>query len=180
MLSKMKTINWAVVICCLTITFMTVLSAKDENDDKKLLDQFITSKGQNSSIVFDSSNIKQFWIDKSVVSKDNSIIILLNRKGSKLESIPLKIQLTNIVESLDCTVDVITTDPGFSFAVSTDVSKNLSESKEQPSFINYHVLSSTFHLEDTDDFSFCLGFNSDSKSSIKIERIILSFKKNLT
>ena len=177
MLSRIQSL--AIITCSITIAFMASLFAKDENENRKLLDQYIESQGLNNSIVFDSSNIKQYWIDKSVVAKDNSILIQLNKKNAKVsESIPLKIQLANISESLDCTVKIITTDPVFSFSILNNKSTNISESIKQESFLTYHILDSTFHLEDTDNFIFSLVFNSESSSSISIERVVLSFEKN--
>ena len=46
------------------------LSAEDESMSKMILD-YISSEGFNTPIIFDSSNIKQFWIDKSVYAIDN-------------------------------------------------------------------------------------------------------------
>ena len=45
-------------------------------------------------------------------------------------------------------------------------------------FINYHLSTATFHLEDATDFSFNLRFNSKKDDSIAIKKIILSFAPN--
>ena len=152
----------------------------DVESNEALLNQYVQSKGENI-IVFDSSTIKQYWIDKSVVSRNGFFeVFLLNDKASKLESIPLPIQLANVWENQDCTVDVIADSSNIGFSVLSSDNKVLSSSSSRDNFLNYSIVSSTFHLEDTKKFFFHLVFNSsDNKEIIQIRRIILSFSKNL-
>ena len=62
-----------------------------EKNDSELIDKYIKSLG-DKTIVFDGSNIKQFWVDKTVVSKNNEIIILLTNKNKRciLNTVHLK------------------------------------------------------------------------------------------
>lgn len=154
-------------------------SSFSENKDLDLIDSFIKSKEQSNSIVFDSRNIKQFWIDKSVASRNENILISLKQsKTNDWESIPLKFQLINVSEGQDCTVEIITENPDLSFFVLDSKFKELSSSQVEDDFIQYHVLTSTFHLEDTDDFSFSIKFKSDGNDLLSIKKIMLSFSNN--
>ena len=151
------------------------LKAGDEKD-AQLLDEFIRSKGYPLSIVFDASNIKQFWIDNSVSAKGNTINILT--PGGK--SVPLKFQLVNVKESQDCKVEVITESPDMAFSVQDSKAKKISSASVQnDDFLDYHVVSSVFHLEDASDFRFNLVFESGfSTDVLKIKKIVLSFSRN--
>ena len=60
----------------LFMAFMTCSLFAQDKDDEALLAHFIQARG-NNTIVFDSSNVKMFWIDKSVLSRDKSFEILL-------------------------------------------------------------------------------------------------------
>ena len=84
---------------------------RTQNDDA-LLNQFIRSQGEGI-IVFDASNIKQFWIENFVSSQNG----LINIQCSSFQNRPLKIQLANINEAQDCIVDVITITDNVSFSV---------------------------------------------------------------
>ena len=87
-------------------------------DDSKLIEQFIQSKGYSEIIVFDASNIKQFWTDKTVFSRDGLIHVSLNKNdNSTFESVPLRIQLANVKETQDCKIDIITDNSDVSFTV---------------------------------------------------------------
>ena len=153
--------------------------ADSSSADAKLLDDYVRSKGYVTPIVFDSSNIKQFWVDKSVLSQDKTISISLDKKTNEgFESVPLKIQLINVNERQDCKVEVISDTPDVSFSVADNKSKVLSSSSSEDSFVQYHVASSTFHLEDTPDYSFNLKFSSKSNDEISVKKIILSFSNN--
>lgn len=148
-------------------------------NDAKLLDDYINAKGYTSVITFDSSNIKQFWIDKSVWGKNGNIIISLQDVQNKgWESIPQKIQLANVNEAQNCKIDVVTEMAGMRFAILDSNNKVLSTSASEDDFIQYHIVSSTFQLEKTPDFSFMLKFAADSSESIPIKKIVLSFSNN--
>ena len=153
------------------------------NSDEALLNQFFASKGTDN-ISFDASNIKQFWIDKSVSSKNNNINIVLDKdkKNAKnlFKSIPLKIKLANVSVIQDCTIDVISDDQDLSFAVNDSTNMVISSAISKQQFVRHSVLSSSFHLVDTDDFSFYLQFSSNTSPYISINKIILSFSNDKT
>lgn len=146
-----------------------------QEDDSALLDSFIQAKGLSGIISFTPSNIKQFWTDKSVLSQDNSIRILLE-DGQK--SLPFRIQLANVKENQDCRIDVISSNSDFSFSILDRGQKKLSTSSAEDNFINYSVASASFHMEDTSDFSFYLQFSSAISVELEIKKIILSFSNN--
>ena len=153
-------------------------AANNNKEKDELIDQYVQSKG-SSNIVFDSSNIKQFWVNTSVISENETINILLQKHGNLFNSEPLRIQLANVNESLDCKVEIITESPDVSFVVTNNQSKKISKSSPEEDFIKYHVLSSVFHLEQTTDYIFNLIFESQS-DIIPIKKILLSFSKNNT
>ena len=148
--------------------------------DKKLLNQFIQSKG-NGIITFDASNIKQFWVDNSVIARKDCIELFL-KNGS---SIPLKLQLANVSGAQNCKIEVITETPDTAFTVSDMKLKQISSSSHESSFINNDVLVSSFSLEDTlidrfPQYHFCfqLSFKARNCESIRIKAIVLSFSDN--
>lgn len=148
-------------------------------EKKELIENFIQSKGYESKIIFDASNIKLFWIDKTVLSKDDSINILLkDRISDKNHSVPLKIQLANVKDNQDCKVEVISDTPDFSFSVTDSKNKMLSMSSVDEPFVQYHITSCSFHIEDTQDYSFNLNFASTKQDLLSIKKIILSFSDN--
>lgn len=146
-----------------------------EKDDSAIINEYVKSLGYTSYISFDASNIKQFWIDNSVVSKNGSIVIL--PKSNHLSE-KLKLQLANVVETQDCKVDVLFEEPDTVFSVMNQKSEVLSSSSQEKDFIQYHVASASFHLESLEDFSFSLQFSSKSSDTISIKKIILSFSDN--
>ena len=147
-----------------------------KKDDSEMINEYVKSLGYSSYISFDSSNIKQFWIDNSVVSKNGSIVISLN--PNHMSEI-LKIQLANVIETQDCKVDVLFEEPDTVFSVMNQKNEVLSSSSQEKDFIQYHVASASFHLESLEDFSFNLKFSSKKNSNtISIKRIILSFSDN--
>lgn len=148
------------------------IKAEDSNDDI-LLNKYVESF-KTSTIVFSPSNIKQFWVDKSVFKKDDVFVISL---PDNHESVPLKLQLANINESYDCKIDMITDEQDVAFSVLDTKMKIISKSNPSDDFIQHHIVSSVFHLQDTQNLSFFIKFKSGS-SSIAIKRIILSFSKN--
>ncbi len=147
--------------------------------DELLLEQFIKSKG--STISFDSSNIKQFWTDSSVLSTDNIIKILINQLNKNnffFESVPLKIQLANVNETMNCRIDVFSNNVLTNFYVLDDKQKTISSSHNEDHFLDYFITSSIFHLEDTFNDTFFLKFYSTSQNDISIKKIVLSFSNN--
>lgn len=175
----MSTFNRKNIYTFIVLCVSLFSSALTKSDDSNILEKFIAAKGYNSTIVFDASNIKQFWIDNSVISANNSFKILLNSKKNDLrESIPLKIQLINLLENQDCHFDIITKDSDLSFYVTNTDNKTVSSSQKEDDFIQDHILTSTFHLEDTRNFTFNLVFQSKTLSEVSIKKIILSFSPN--
>lgn len=167
------------IVSGLIFASITLFAQKQEpihetDSDIKLLSEYVNSKGSDI-ISFDSSNIKQFWISTSVLSRDNLIQIKLNKKW---ESEPLRIQLANVIETQDCRVDIITNDPHLKFFVTNGKLNKLSTSSPEQKFIQYHIVSAVFHLEDTQDFSFYLNFISDRADTLTIKKILLSFSDN--
>ena len=144
--------------------------------DSNLINSFIKSKGYTYPIVFDDSNIKQFWIDKSVVSQ-NGFITIFNSTGNLSDLSPLKIQLANVNEAQDCKIEMITESSNVVFSIYNTQNRKLSSSVQDDDFINYHVFSSSFHLEDTPDTVFFVKFSAPL-SEIRIKKIILSFEEN--
>ena len=169
---KIKTIA---VLSSLVLSLFVNAQTKEQANDSALLESFIQSMGYGSAITFSSSNIKQFWIDKSVVSQDGLIKIHID--GSK--SVPYKIQLANVNEMQDCKVDIISNVPDLKFSVLDKDLKVISDSKKENDFINYSIASTSFHLEKTKSFSFYLQMSSSKKmDELEINKIILSFSDN--
>ena len=162
--------------------FASMAFAQNEmttTDNAKLLDDYIRSKGYSGVIEFDASNIKQFWVNPSVSGKNGSVNILLEKKNvDKMESIPLKIQLANVTDALDCKVDVISSSSDIAFRVTNAKSKVLSKSSFENDFIHYHISSASFHMEDASGFLFNLVFESGSPDPLSIRKIVLSFSNN--
>ena len=172
-----------VFLWCLFLTPEAVFSQNAANDsqstksDQKLLDQFIQSKG-SGIITFDASNIKQFWIDNSVIARKDYFEVFL-KEGA---SVPLKLQLANVSGAQNCKIEVISETPDIEFTVSNMDSQKISSSSQDNNFLNFSVNSSAFSLEDTlidyypeKYFCFNLAFNSASSDLIKIKAIVLSF-----
>ena len=153
-------------------------ASKGVNNEETLVNQYVKALG-TSIISFDASNIKQFWVEKSVLSKDGSITIELKKDKEFFISDSLKIQLANVNEALDCKVTILSNGSNADFSVSNKANKVRSSSGNQDDFINYRVSSAQFHLEDTKDFSFFLSFKSKDPDPVSIKKIILSFHKNL-
>ncbi len=164
------------VLFCLLLGQPSKGKGADSNDScDVLLDQYVQTKGSNI-ISFDAKNIKQFWIDNSVISQKDSFAILLN--AAQNTSGPLKIQLANVSETMDCIIEVISDTDDFSFSVLNDSSKIVSTSSQKDDFLNYRVASTILHLDDTTNLSFSLKFASKGLISLNIKRIILSFSDN--
>ena len=150
-----------------------------EASDETLIEQWIQSQNNGNMILFDANNIKQFWVDKTVAAKNGVISISLQKnKTPNATSIPLNIQLSNVIETQDCKVQIITKNRDLKVSVRNKNSKVLSSSTKENDFINYHIFSSTFHLEDTQDFSFNLVFSSQMTDVLEIKSIVLSFSEN--
>lgn len=153
-------------------------SAEAIDSNENLLQQYIQSKGAGI-IVFDTSNIKQFWIEKSVISQKSSFDVLLETSAQGFESIPLKIQLANVNEAQDCRIEVIAdANNDFSFSVLNSSLKPVSVSTPEENFLDYNVASSILHLEDTNNLSFNIKFHSKNQRSLAIKGIVLSFSNN--
>ena len=147
--------------------------------DKDLIDQWIQSQGNDLMITFDATNIKQYWIDKTVVCKDGLINVLLPKNESSVwKSVPLKIQLSNVNENQDCKIQIITKDPDLKVSVTDKDSNVLTSSSQEQDFIQFHIVSTLFHLDDSKDFSFNLVFSSQKKNDLEINSIVLSFAEN--
>lgn len=157
----------------------SISRSKIADSDDLLLNQYIQSQGKEI-IVFDTFNIKQYWIDNSIVSNSNSFVVNLpmTTKEQWHESIPLKIQLINVNESQNCKVEIIAESTDFEFSISNNQNVTLSKSDSKESFLHYTIVSSSFQLERTSNFSFCLKLISQIQTSIPIKKIILSFSKN--
>lgn len=171
------------ILCISSLMALTCLLAAQSGstNDAALLDSFVRAKGYNSTIVFSSDNIKQFWIDKSVVSLDNSIRIILNEDGNSSypESVPMKIQLANVNAAQDCRIDIISNTKDLAFSVLDSKLNRIALSAKEDDFIQYSVSSASFHMDKTQNLSFYLKFRSGSTSDqLDICRIILSFSDN--
>lgn len=155
-----------------SVSFGQNSKSSPADDSNKLIKQYIESK--MPQIVFNAVNIKQFWIDKSVASIDDNILITL----SNAESNPLKIELANINETLDCFIEVLTENPDVSFSILSSNLKTLATSSASDSFISYHISSGLLHLEDVSpSYVFNLKFKANSPS-ISIKAILLKFSNN--
>lgn len=167
------------LIISVLLVFASTTYSEEKRTTTDLLDQYISSKGPQSIIVFDASNIKQFWIENSVLSKKDSFEVLLNGTNTQsFKSVPLKIQLANVNETQDCRIEVISPQKDFSFSVLNSNSKVISSSSPENGFVDYSIASSLFHLEDTRELSFQVQFDSNSISELPISKIILSFSQN--
>ena len=174
-----KTILCAIAFsCCFSFqTFGRENEDKSISDDQ-LLDQYVRSKGAYS-IVFDQSNIKQFWIDNSVVSHENSFDILLDKSiDSHFESVPLKIVLMNVNKIQDCTLCVVAESNDYSLSILNNNLESVPSSSSNDSFLHYTVTSSVFHMEDVFNSSFCVKINSKTSDKVSIKKIVLSFSNN--
>ena len=171
----------SIIVSLMTFSLMSQaqIDSKIQNDDSNLLEQYIQSQGYTNSIKFDASNIKQFWVDKSVRSQNNAVkLILHSSKNMKFESIPLRILFKNINASLSCRIDVFLKETGISFSVSNANNKVLATSSSANDFLSYKALSSTVRFEDIDNSSFFLKFQSADTSEITIDAIVFSFSEN--
>ena len=154
------------------------LTPQAMNDDQ-LIENYLQSKNYADAILLDSTNIKRFWIDKSVVGKDGSIIVSLSPNGKDLlKSRLLPIQLASVNESMDCTVTAIVQSPDVTFSIINKRQKEILDLSLKEDFISYHIYSSSFHLEDTPDFFFNFLCSSKTADTVAIKKIMLSFSKN--
>ena len=174
--SKRLLVLMTVIVSALFSQAIFGQQIKESSSD--LLKQYIQSKG-SGIISFDYSNIKQFWVDQSVVSKDKDIDIFLGmNKNNSFESVSFPIQLANVDESQDCTIEVLTDMSDVNFSVLNNNNTVIAESSAAEDFIQTRVLKGTFHLENTANLSFKMKFTSKSSRTIAIKAIILSFSKN--
>ena len=164
--------------CLLAPIFLAAQNdSKMAQDELGLIEQYVLSKG-DPTISFDSTNIKQFWIDNSVISRKNYFELLLrpNQKNS-LESPMYPIQIRNVKETQDCKIEVLTESDDLHFFVLNSSKKEISESSSNEKFLHYNVCSASFHWEDIQE-KFYLKFNTSKTSEIAIQKIIFSFPKN--
>ena len=177
----MKTKNYKhlsripILISFLIFMNALLLQSADIKDNSKILDEYIMAQGYQDVIVFDASNIKQFWIDKSVFGKNGLITIQLKGNTQKYESIPLRIQLANVNVTLKGKIDVFSEDPSLSFMVLNDKSESISISKSNSTFFDCSIVSSEFRILSLQDNAFFLKFSSETHSSLSINKIVLSF-----
>ena len=154
-------------------------AASDPAAGEMTPDDYVKAKGDASRIVFDASNIKRYWRDGSVLCQDGAILIFLDRKTANgFEGVPLKIQLLNVNESLDCKVEILTGSQDAAFEITDGKSKVLSRSSAEQPYGRYHVASAAFHCQSVPDDSFLLKFSSKKQNEISIEKIVLSFSNN--
>ena len=163
------------------VLFYPSLNGQSDINNSDLIDKYISSKGYGSPILFDYYNIKQYWVDNSVASRERSktiSIILLpdGQKGNK--SIPLKIQLANVNSDDLCRVDIIGKTRDYQFYITNSISQTISSSTDEPDFIQYSAKTTSFSLEDIPDSSFYINFNSSTQDILSINKIVLSFSKN--
>lgn len=174
---KKTVISFIATSCILLMN--ALFSQEKAKDDDALLEQYI--RAQKDIIVFDASNIKQFWIDKTVLKFDDCFEIMLDKKETVFfESIPLKIQLINVSETQDCNIEIISEDADISFSVLNNNRETIASSfpEDNKSFIQYNVCSASFHLEHTQGQSFYIKFSSNKLQTLSIKKIVLSFSKN--
>ena len=173
-------VGWLIISLFLFSPFIATPQDKGRSSgnlaSEDLLEQYIRSRG-NNCIVFDQNNIKQFWIDKSVLARDDFFSVMSQDNTLHFESIPLKIQLANVTEQQDCEVEVITDTPDVSFSILNSDNKTIARSSPGNDFVRFHTVSSLFHMEDFEDISFYIVFSSPVPE-IKLRKIILSFKDN--
>lgn len=150
----------------------SILNKNDENE--YILKKYVESKGDRI-IGFDSLNIKQFWTDNSIISRNNSIEIIFDDHS---KSTPFPVQLINVNEALDCKIEIISNNNDYSFSVLNNKSKELTSSQKGDNLIDYYTQTATFHLEDCPNKSFNLVFNSQSRSIVSLKKVILSFSNN--
>ena len=143
-------------------------------DDSILISKYKKINDQVPFIVLDSSNIKQFWIDKTVLSKRDFFSVLLNKNKSN----NYNIQLKNVNANQDCQIDVFSKTKDFSFCIFDSKMIKICNSTLQEDFIGYHVESARICFDDFKDLSFWFKFTSELCDTIDIKQIIMSFPQN--
>lgn len=138
---------------------------------------YIKSKGENT-IIFDHTNIKQYWISNSVCSQAGAINISLISNNNLFESDPLKVQFINVNELQDCTIDIIAEEIDFDLEVLNNNLQSISTTSNTFFFGDYYVLSVTVHLEDTAENSLFLKFTSKDSDFLSINKLVFSFTNN--
>ena len=166
MMMKIIILMFVLILCIFS------LQASDDNDSE-LIDKMISSKG-NNIIVFDHKNIKQFWINTTVVSQKDSFTIQLSQISD-----PYRIQLANVNELQKCKIEIITDNSDVSFQIFNSQMKLLSSSEQTEDFLHYHILSSSFNIEDTEDYIVYLRFISNVRE-LTLRKVVLSFSNNET
>ena len=170
------------IILLLCFSYSMILLAQEnvledtssiDDSNTMLVKEYIEAKGKNT-IVFDASNIKQFWVDKSVVVSNDNLVISISNGNS----IWFNVQLANVLETQSCKMEVLSEEKNLRFSVKNNKQEKLGESSPGNDFINYHISSLSFPLEATDDFSFTVSFSETNTDHITIRAIILSFSDN--
>lgn len=82
-MSPPKSLGWkrfiqpySMILGCVLFNHAEAGASKKSFNGSDLINNYIRSKGYSSFIVFDTSNIKQFWIDKPVACINDSIFFL--------------------------------------------------------------------------------------------------------
>lgn len=184
---RTKTLKqWKVFILLFVAATGIRIQAEDESaisldpmqGNSDVINEFVKSKGYENSIVFDASNIKMYWTDRSVVSKKEEILLLLNQDKNTFKSNPFPVQIANVNVTLDCVIDIISKKQNINFSVLDNNLKPVSSTASSDSFLDYNVSSQSFHLEDIPQFRFNLVFNSAKDPSLVIDKIVISFIPN--
>lgn len=162
--------------CFFTYRIYAQTSQKEESlsySDQTLVTQFIKTMG-NDIIVFDYSNIKQYWVDNSIFNKDEKIIIVPEKDTSKL----FKVQLANVADRDNCKISILSETSDIAFTVFNKDSEKLSSSSFEQDFLQYHIFSCIFPLKETIDYSFFIQFKFQKHETISIRKIVFSFPEN--
>lgn len=167
----------------LFVSFSQSVKSSDSDGvtDSELIDQFVISNNLKKTIVFDSGNIKRFWVSNAVSSSDNLINILLDQNGkekNKMESVPLEFKLINVDESMDCRIDILSDSPDIAFSIANMDDKPIPSPNSSATFKDLYITSSTIHMDSVKNHVLRIIFNSYTTEAISIKNVILSFSEN--
>lgn len=165
------------ITCFLAPVLLVAQNEQTNKDNLELLEQYVLSKG-NYAITFDAANIKQFWVDKSVVSLKDHFSLLMNKASrNSLESPLFPVQIKHVRETMDCKIEIVTECDDMHFSVLNSSKKEIAKSESGEKFLHYNTYSTTFHWEEIKDI-FYLKFNTAQTSELSIQTIIFTFPKN--